>query len=55
MEDDTVLRNLLRERNSSILAHGLKPITQPFAARFLDYVDAMLKEPENTAIAGTLS
>lgn len=46
MEDDAVLRNLLRERNSSILAHGLKPITKASAERFLSYVDAMVEEPD---------
>jgi CRISPR-associated protein (TIGR02710 family) len=51
MENDSVLRNLLRERNSSILAHGLRPITNSSAAKFLDYVDAMSEEPETKLMA----
>lgn len=44
-EDDNVLRDLLRQRNSSILAHGLEPIGAGSAERFLDYVDALVGEP----------
>ena len=34
-EDDEVLRNLLQQRNRSILAHGLEPIGEKAARRFL--------------------
>lgn len=44
--DDNVLRNLLQKRNSSILAHGLEPIGESSADRFLRYVCAMVDEPE---------
>ena len=44
-EDDNVFRDLLQQRNSSILAHGLKPIGSSSAERFLKYVDAMVEEP----------
>jgi len=50
-EDDNVLRDLLRQRNGSILAHGLEPIGEKSARRFLDYVDAMVDEPETRAAA----
>jgi CRISPR-associated protein (TIGR02710 family) len=42
--DDNVLRDLLQKRNSSILAHGLHPISEASAGRFLEYVDAMVDE-----------
>ncbi len=45
-EDDAVLRDLLRQRNHSILAHGLEPIGEKAARRFLEYVDAMVLAPE---------
>lgn len=45
-EDDNVLRDLLQQRNSSILAHGLQPISEGSAGRFLEYVDAMVDQPE---------
>jgi CRISPR-associated protein (TIGR02710 family) len=45
-EDDKVLRDLLQKRNSSILAHGLQPIGEASARRFLEYVDAMVAQPE---------
>ncbi len=41
-EDDAVLRDLLQKRNHSILAHGLEPIGEKPALRFLEYVDAMV-------------
>jgi CRISPR-associated protein (TIGR02710 family) len=44
-EDDNVLRDLLQKRNNSILAHGLEPIGEASAHRFLKYVDAMVGEP----------
>ena len=45
-EDDNVLRDLLRQRNSSILAHGLEPIGENSARRFLEYVDTTVNQPE---------
>ncbi len=50
-EDDNVLRDLLRQRNGSILAHGLEPIGEKSARRFLEYVDAMVDEPGIRAAA----
>lgn len=50
-EDDNVLRDLLQQRNSSILAHGLEPISEVSAERFLQYVDTMIDEPEIRATA----
>ena len=44
-EDDNVLRDLLQKRNSSILAHGLEPLGEASARRFLTYVDDMVDEP----------
>ena len=44
-EDDSVFRDLLQQRNSSILAHGLKPIGPSSAERFLEYVEEMVNEP----------
>jgi len=41
-EDDALLRDLLQKRNHSILAHGLEPIGEKPALRFLVYVDAMV-------------
>ncbi|CAN5893695.1 TIGR02710 family CRISPR-associated CARF protein [soil metagenome] len=49
--DDNVLRDLLQKRNSSILAHGLQPISEGSAGRFLEYVDAMVDQPEIRASA----
>jgi hypothetical protein len=45
-EEDAVLRDLLQKRNHSILAHGLEPMNAKAAARFLEYVDAMVDVPE---------
>lgn len=45
-EDDEILRDLLRQRNHSILAHGLEPIGEKAARRFLEYVDALVEVPE---------
>ncbi len=45
-QDDAVLRDLLRQRNRSILAHGLEPIDAKSARRFLEYVDALVEAPE---------
>ncbi len=50
-EKDNVLRDLLQQRNNSILAHGLHPIDESSAKRFLEYVDAMVDEPEIRAAA----
>jgi CRISPR-associated protein (TIGR02710 family) len=50
-EDDNVLRDLLRQRNSSILAHGLEPIGEASAIRFLEYVNTMVDQPEIRAAA----
>ena len=41
-EDTNVLRNLLQQRNNSILAHGLEPVGEKAARKFLEYVDAMV-------------
>ncbi len=46
MEDDNVFRDLLQKRNNSILAHGLKPVGEGPAKKFLEYVDAMIDRPE---------
>ena len=43
-KDDAVLRDLLQKRNRSILAHGLEPIGEKPARRFLEYVVAMVNE-----------
>ena len=50
-EDDNTFRDLLQKRNSSILAHGLKPVSEGSAMRFLEYVDAMVDRPEIRASA----
>jgi CRISPR-associated protein (TIGR02710 family) len=49
--DDNVLRDLLQKRNSSILAHGLEPIAEKSATRFLEHVDGMIDEPEAGTVA----
>ena len=41
-EDTNVLRDLLQQRNNSILAHGLEPVGEKAARKFLEYVDAMV-------------
>ncbi len=45
-EDDNAFRDLLQKRNNSILAHGLKPVGEAPARKFLEYVDATVDEPE---------
>ncbi len=45
-EDDNLFRDLLQKRNNSILAHGLKPVGESSAKRFLEYVDGMVNRPE---------
>jgi CRISPR-associated protein (TIGR02710 family) len=51
-EDDAVLRDLLQKRNRSILAHGLEPIGEVAALRFLGYVHRLVEAPEVGAGAG---
>ncbi len=51
MEDDNLFRDLLQKRNNSILAHGLKPVGEGPANKFLEYVDAMIAKPEVRASA----
>jgi CRISPR-associated protein (Cas_Cas02710) len=46
VEDEAVLWDLLQKRNRSILGHGLEPIEEKVAKRFLDYVDAVVNELE---------
>jgi hypothetical protein len=43
-----VLRDLLQKRNHSIHAHRVEPMNAKAAARFLEYVDAMVDVPEAT-------
>ncbi len=51
VEDDNLFRDLLQKRNDSILAHGLKPIGEAPARKFLDYVDAMVNRPQVRTMA----
>ncbi len=46
LEEDNVFRDLLQQRNRSILAHGLKPIEEAPARRFLEYIDDMVDRPQ---------
>ncbi|MGF1472622.1 MAG: TIGR02710 family CRISPR-associated CARF protein [Rubrobacteraceae bacterium] len=48
-EDEPVLRDLLQQRNHSILAHGLEPIGEKAARRFLEYVDGLIGASEARA------
>lgn len=50
-EEDNTFRDLLQQRNNSILAHGLKPVSENSARKFLEYVDAMVDRPEIRASA----
>lgn len=50
-EDENILRDLLRQRNDSILAHGLNPISEGSAKKFLEYVDTMVDKPQIRAQA----
>src|SRR5215207_7764631 len=50
-EDDAAFQNLLTARNSSILAHGVDPIGQRTAEKFLQYLD--LDTPQEILEAGT--
>lgn len=49
--EDNTYRDLLQKRNHSILAHGLEPIGEAAARRFLEYVDARVDEPRIRAVA----
>ena len=49
LEEEKPLQGLLRQRNRSILAHGLEPISKKAASRFLEYVDSMVHGPEAKA------
>ena len=51
-EDDNVFRDLLQKRNNSILAHGLNPVGEGPARKFLEHVDAMVDRPGVRASAG---
>ena len=51
LEDENVFRDLLQKRNNSILAHGLEPIGEASARRFLEYVDSTVSRPEIRALA----
>ncbi len=50
-EDDDVFRDLLQKRNSSILAHGLVPVSAGVARKFLQYVDEVVDRPQIRAFA----
>ncbi|MBA2345987.1 MAG: TIGR02710 family CRISPR-associated protein [Rubrobacter sp.] len=54
-EDGNLFRNLLQQRNRSILAHGLEPIGEKAALKFLEYVDGMVGETENRVAASHVS
>ena len=41
-EDDIVLQGLVSARNTSILAHGMDPISQRTAEKFLKYLDTLV-------------
>jgi CRISPR-associated protein (TIGR02710 family) len=46
-EDDATFQKLLSARNSSILAHGVDPIGQRTAEKFLQYLDTLVTVPED--------
>ncbi len=46
LEEDSLFRDLIQQRNYSILAHGFEPIGKKSAVQFLEYVDAMVQAPE---------
>lgn len=54
-EKEPVLRDLLRQRNHSILAHGLNPIGEKSARRFLEYVDGLIEASDTRAGAEHLT
>ncbi len=47
VEDDAAFQKLLSARNSSILAHGVDPIGQRTAEKFLQYLDTLVTVPED--------
>lgn len=49
-EDDAVLQKLLSARNSSILAHGMDPISQRTAEKFLKCLDTLVVVPEDLRV-----
>lgn len=51
LEDEAVLRDLLQKRNHSILAHGLEPIDEDAARRFLEHVDGLVAGSETRSPA----
>lgn len=46
-DDDATFQSLLSARNSSILAHGVDPISQRTAEKFLQYIDTLVTVPED--------
>lgn len=50
-EDTNLFRDLLQKRNNSILAHGLEPIGEGSARRFLEYVDEIVDEANVSTLA----
>ena len=51
-EDSNVFRDMLQKRNNSILAHGLRPVGDDSAIKFLEYVDATIDSSEIRISAG---
>jgi hypothetical protein len=45
-EDDAAFQRLLSARNSSIPAHGIDPVGQRMAEKFLQYLDTLVTVPE---------
>jgi hypothetical protein len=43
---DTTFQKLLSARNSSILAHGVDPVGQKTAEKFLQYIDTLVAVPK---------
>jgi len=52
IEDDNTFRDMVQKRNNSILAHGLKPVGEGPARKFLEYVDDTTDRPEIRTSAG---
>jgi hypothetical protein len=46
-EDDATFQKLLSARNSSILAHGVDPVGQRTAEKFLQYIETLVTVPED--------
>ncbi|WP_119065767.1 TIGR02710 family CRISPR-associated CARF protein [Rubrobacter indicoceani] len=44
--EENVFRDLLQQRNNSILAHGFEPISSASARNFLRYVDEAISRPQ---------